>query len=186
MKRLKAFLKEAISTVVIAVVIAFMIKFFIVDNRVIPTSSMYPTIYEGDMLLVNKSAYYFRSPARGDIIVFKSAPEISQKDLIKRVIGLPGEKVEVRDKQVFINGKALEEYYINEEPQYVFGPVVVPEGFLFVLGDNRNQSYDGHQWPEPFLDQKKVKGKAFYRYWPPKRSGWLSNEGVRYENTSHQ
>ena len=169
----KSLLKEVLSTVLIAALIATAIKIFIVDNRIIPSSSMYPTIYVGDMLLVNKTAYYFSSPDRGDIIVFRPDKEIGQKDLIKRVIGLPGETVEVRDNKVFIDNIVLEEDYLDEPPQYVFGPVKVPPGCLFVLGDNRNMSIDSHQWPNPFLSIDSVKGKAFFRYWPPNRIGSL-------------
>ncbi|NMA14285.1 MAG: signal peptidase I, partial [Clostridia bacterium] len=96
----KSLLKEALSTVLIAALIATVIKIFIVDNRIVPSSSMYPTIYVGDMLLVNKTAYYFNDPQRGDIVVFKPEKEIGQKDLVKRVIGLPGETVVVQENKV--------------------------------------------------------------------------------------
>jgi len=173
--RIKNILKETLSTIAIALVLTLVIKVFLIDNRVIPTSSMYPTIYIGDMVLVNKAVYNFHPPERKDIIVFRPPAVIGEKDLIKRVIGLPGDTVEIKNQQVFINGKVLEENYLNENPQYLFGPVTVPEGHLFVLGDNRNQSFDSHQWPDPFLDISSVKGKAFFRYWPLKRMGKLNS-----------
>lgn len=169
----KTFLKETISTVLIAVIIAAAIKTFIIDNRIIPTESMYPTIYIGDMVLVNKTAYYWQTPQRGDIVVFKPPAEVGTDDLIKRVIGIPGDVVEVKDEQVWINNQPLSESYLNEKPQYTFGPVTVPVDSLFVLGDNRNLSFDGHRWPKPFLAAKSVKGKAFFRYWPLNRIGSL-------------
>lgn len=173
MDRVKYYVKEAVSTIIIAGLITLVLKIYLFDNRIIPTSSMYPTIYAGDMLLVNKMVYRFYSPKRGDIIVFKPDPEVSKDDLIKRVIALPGDQVEVKKHKVHINGKPMEEPYLNEEPQYDFGPVEVPEGHLFVLGDNRNLSFDSHRWPDPFLDITSVKGKAFFRYWPLKRAGRL-------------
>ena len=94
--------------------------------------------------------------------------------------------MEIIDKSVFIDGSRLKEKYLNEEPQYVFGPVTVPEGCLFVLGDNRNESFDGHQWPEPFLKISALKGKAFFRYWPLKRIGLISSEEELYENSFNQ
>ena len=169
----KHFLKETVSTIVIAVLIAMTIKTFIVDNRIIPSASMYPTIHIGDMVLVNKMAYYWQTPKHGDIVVFKPPAEVGTDDLIKRVIGVPGDVVEVKDKQVWINGQPLAENYLNEKPDYNFGPVTVPADSLFVLGDNRNQSFDGHRWQEPFFPAKSVKGKAFFRYWPLNRLGSL-------------
>ncbi|ATW24340.1 signal peptidase I [Candidatus Formimonas warabiya] len=173
MDKIKHFAKEVVSTILIAGLITLVLKSYILDNRIIPSSSMYPTIYIGDMVLVNKFVYRFHTPERGDIIVFKPPAEVGQEDLIKRVIGLPGETVEIKDHLVYIDGKPLEENYLNEAPQYTFGPVQVPQGRLFVMGDNRNMSFDSHLWPQPFLKVESVKGKAFFRYWPIKRIGRL-------------
>jgi len=173
MDKVKYYIKEAVSTIIIAGLITLVLKTYIFDNRIIPTSSMYPTIYAGDMLLVNKLVYRFNNLERGDIIVFKPDQEVSKDDLIKRVIALPGENVEVKEQQVYINGSPIEEPYLNEDPQYDFGPIEVPEGHIFVLGDNRNMSFDSHRWPDPFLDISSVNGKAFFRYWPLKRAGKL-------------
>ncbi len=168
------FFKEAVTTIIIAVVITVVLKLYILDNRIIPSSSMYPTIFIGDMVLVNKLVYHFYAPERGDIIVFKPTAEVSKDDLIKRVIGLPGDVVEVKNNRVYINGNPLKEPYLNESPQYTFGPVTVPQDHLLVLGDNRNLSFDSHRWPDPFLEISAVKGKAFFRYWPLKRAGKLN------------
>ncbi|MGI6684739.1 MAG: signal peptidase I [Bacillota bacterium] len=175
MDKVKRFIREMIFTIIIAGLITFIIKFYFLDNRIIPTSSMYPTIYAGDMVFVNKLVYRFSVPQRGDIIVFEPHEEVSKDDLIKRIIALPGETVEIKDHQVFINGEAIEEPYLNEAPQYDFGPVEVPKEHLFVLGDNRNMSFDSHRWPDPFLEISSVKGKAFFRYWPLKRIGRLKS-----------
>jgi len=182
----KLFLKETLSTLLTAILIAVVIKTFILDNRIIPSGSMLPTIQIGDMVLVNKMAYYWGTPERGDIIVFTPPAEVGDQDLIKRVIALPGETVEVRDGQVWIDGQPMGESYLNEAPLYSFGPLTVPEGSLFVLGDNRNDSFDGHRWPQPFLAAGAVKGKAFFRYWPLSRLGSLYSQEVRDENTVNQ
>ncbi|MCR6546324.1 signal peptidase I [Dehalobacterium formicoaceticum] len=178
MGRAKKVIWEIVSTIIIAGLITLIVKFFLFDNRIIPTSSMYPTIFAGDMVLVNKLVYRFGDPERKDIIVFEAPPEpeISGDDMIKRVIGLPGEKVEIKEGTVYINDLPLTELYQNEAPQYQFGPQQVPEDYLFVLGDNRNMSFDSHLWSDPFLSMDSVKGKAFFRYWPLKRMGRLESE----------
>jgi len=165
--------KEIVTTVLLAFILALLIRNYIVDARVIPSGSMLPTIQQSDRILVNKLAYNFKEPRRGDIIVFEAPVNVGDsQDFIKRVIALPGERVEIRNGKVFINGKPLEEDYILEAPNYDFGPVKVPEGCLFVLGDNRNSSYDSHLW-NVWLRIDKVKGKAFLRYWPPNRIGLI-------------
>lgn len=167
----KDFFKELISIVLVALVMAMLLRTFIVEGRVIPSGSMLPTIQLQDRVMVNKFIYYFKKPQRGDIIVFQP-PLKSSEDYIKRLIGLPGDKVEVRDSIVFINDQPLNEPYINEPPNYNFGPTIVPQNSLFVMGDNRNSSFDSHLW-NAWLTQDKVKGKAFFRYWPPSRMGVL-------------
>ena len=172
MEKFGNFFKEMITTILLALVLALVIRAFVVEARVIPSGSMLPTIEEGDRVMVNKIVYHMREPKRGEIIVFE-APIImgdTRDDFIKRVIGLPGETVEVKEGKVFINGTALEEDYIAEVPDYVFGPVKVPEDGLFVMGDNRNSSYDSHLWGK-WLRLDKVKGEAFIRYWPLDRLG---------------
>lgn len=168
----KSAAREWAESIVIAVVLALLIRTFVVQAFKIPSGSMLPTLQIGDHILVNKLIYRFEKPSRGDIIVFKF-PYGDGKDFIKRVIGLPGETIELRDKQVFINGQPLEETYaIYKDPHILtnphsprdnFGPVKVPEGHLFVMGDNRDQSMDSRFWG--FLDMGKIKGKAFIIYW---------------------
>ncbi len=125
--------------------------------------SMSPTLENGEFVLVSRLAYRLGEPRRGDIIVFKY-PAQPEQDLIKRIIGLPGDIVEVKEASVFVNGQRLDEPYIAAEPTYQ-GSWRVPAGHLFVLGDNRNQSSDSHSWG--LLPIENVIGKAILVYWPP-------------------
>jgi len=143
---------------------------FVGQVREVPSGSMEPTIMVGDRFWTDKLFLRFGSIARGDIVVFDPPPPIqSPYPFIKRVIGLPGETVEVRDGLVFINGEALDEPYIAEPPRYHYGPVTIPEGQYLVLGDNRNLSNDGHEWG--LLDRDRIFARAVFRIWPFDRIG---------------
>ena len=191
----KSSLRENIEAILVAIVLALFIRTFIIQAFKIPSGSMKQTLQIGDHILVNKFIYGIKlpflmttiipikNPKRGDIVVFKF-PEDPDKDFIKRVIGIAGDVVECRDKQVYINHKRLNhDYGIHTDsniisggvqPRDNFGPVVVPEKSLFVMGDNRDHSYDSRFWG--FVDLKKVKGKAFIIYW-----SWdKGNFGVRW------
>jgi signal peptidase I len=129
-------------------------------------SSMLPGIEQGDYILVSKATYFLGEPRRGDIIVLHS-PQDPNTDLIKRIIALPGDTVEIKDNTVFVNDTALVEPYIMEPPQYLLPPEKIPAGHYFVLGDNRNNSSDSHRgWTLP---RKNIIGKAWITYWPPYR-----------------
>jgi signal peptidase I len=129
-------------------------------------SSMLPTIEEGDYIMVSKAAYFVSEPQRGDIIVLRS-PQDPNSDLIKRIIALPGDTVEIRDNTVFINDTPLAEPYTLEPPHYLVLPEEIPSDHYFVLGDNRNNSSDSHRgWTVP---RKNIIGKAWVTYWPPYR-----------------
>jgi len=125
-------------------------------------SSMLPTLHNGEFVLVNRLAYRFDAPQRGDIVVFHYPPD-PQQDLIKRVIGLPGDTVHVQGGTVWVNDEPLDEPYIAQPPLYS-GTWVVPPGNLFVLGDNRNDSSDSHSWG--MLPFENIVGKAVLIYWP--------------------
>ena len=153
---------DILETLVLAVVLYFGINAISVRVRV-DGYSMTPTLQNGEYILVNKLAYKMGEPQRGDIVVFVF-PIDPHEDLIKRVIGLPGEKVSVHDGKVMINDVPLDEPYIAAAPLYN-GDWVVPDGQLFVLGDNRNESKDSHQWL--YLPMENVVGKAVLIYWPP-------------------
>ncbi|MGI6487060.1 MAG: signal peptidase I [Syntrophomonadaceae bacterium] len=179
-QELRNFLREMVSIIIIAFILATVLRMFIVEGRVIPTGSMVPTIQPKDRVMVCKFNYYFKDPQRGDIVVFEPPEELGQKeDFIKRVIGLPGETLEVKDGKVYIDGKSLEEPYIMEEPNYEYGPVKIPEGALFVMGDNRNLSFDSHMW-NAWLRESHLKGKAFMTYWPVNRITMLEREVISH------
>lgn len=162
----KSFFKEIVSIVVIAFVLAMILRAYVLEGRIIPSGSMLPTIQEQDRVMVNKFIYYFKDPERGDTVVFEPPAVLhSDEDYIKRVIGLPGETVEMKNGKVYINGKALVEPYLAEPLDYEFGPVTVPDDALLVLGDNRNASFDSHRW-NAWLTRDHLKGKAFIIYWP--------------------
>lgn len=171
---------EAVKTIGLSVVLAFGIRAFVAEARYIPSGSMEPTLLINDRLIVDKLSYKFNSPQRGDIVVFDPTETLQKQNFhdafIKRVIGLPGDKVEVKGGRVYINDKALREKYIADEPNYQYGPVNVPEGQYLVLGDNRNNSYDSHYWG--FVPRNKVIGRAVVRFWPPNRIGELSQQPV--------
>ena len=170
--------------ILIAVLIALFIRTFVVQAFKIPSGSMKPTLLVGDWLLVNKFIYGVKipilrstlipvsDPKRGDTIVF-IYPLDRSKDFIKRVIGIPGDTVEVRDKKVYVNDEPFDDPYgvytdnlvipKTIQPRDNFGPVKVPDGTVFVMGDNRDQSYDSRFWG--FVDRKDILGKAFIIYW---------------------
>ncbi len=153
---------DILETVVLAVVLYFGIN--AVSARVrVDGMSMNPTLQHGEYVLVSRLAYLTGAPQRGDIIVF-SFPGDESQDLIKRVIGLPGETIAIRNGEVLVNGERLQEPYIAQSPVYN-GEWTVGEGQLFVLGDNRNDSKDSHQWG--LLPMENVIGKALLIYWPP-------------------
>lgn len=184
-KALKELVKETVSVVLIAFILAMLLRTFVIEGRIIPTGSMLPTLQLQDRVMVNKFIYRFKEPQRGDIVVFRPPDVINaNEDYIKRVIGLPGEKVEMKNGKVYINNKPLNEPYLKEELDYEYGPVVVPENCLLVLGDNRNHSFDSHMW-NAWLTKDRLKGKAFMVYWPINHLHLLER-GVSFdENTGN-
>lgn len=162
--------KEWSRDLTVAVVLALALKAGVADAREVPTPSMVPTVQPGDRIFVERAVVHFTGLSRGNIVVF-TPPVPSEEDYLKRVIGLPGDTVEVKGGQVLVNGRVLVEPYIAEAPTYPYGPVTVPEGKVFVLGDNRNQSYDSHAWG--LLDESAIHGRAWVRYWPLNRLGLL-------------
>jgi len=192
----KSALRENIEAILLAIVLALFIRTFIVQAFKIPSGSMKETLLIGDHILVNKFLYgvklpfvsttiiEYKEPQRGDIVVFKF-PEDPDKDFIKRVVGVAGDVVESRDKKIFVNQEPLNHDYGihkdsrivpgNIQPRDNFGPLVVPEKSLFVMGDNRDHSYDSRFWG--CVNLKSVRGKAFLIYW-----SWdKSNFGVRWK-----
>jgi signal peptidase I len=191
----KGALRENIEAILVAIVIALFIRTFVVQAFKIPSGSMKQTLLIGDHILVNKFTYgikipYLRKtiipiegPKRGDIVVFKY-PVDPDKDFIKRVIGIPGDVIEIRNKLLFINGQRVNhDYGMHTDPRILggnvrprdnFGPITVPQHSLFVMGDNRDESFDSRFWG--FVDYKALLGKAFIIYW-----SWdKENFGVRW------
>lgn len=180
----KSVVREYGEAFLYAIILALVIRTFVVQAFKIPSGSMIPSLLVGDHILVNKFIYgikipftdievfSFEEPQMGDIIVFKY-PKDEKRDFIKRVVALPGERVEIRNKRVYIDGKLLKESYaiFNQEDSFLessisnrdnYGPVTVPPGHLFMMGDNRDNSMDSRFWG--FLEEKKIKGKAFLIY----------------------
>ncbi len=184
MSKTKSKVREYIEAILLAIVIAFFIRTFVIQAYKIPSGSMKPTLQIGDHILVSKFNYgvklpFLRStlipigtPKRGDILVF-IYPEDRSKDFIKRLIGLPGDTIEIRNKKIFLNGVPLNDthgVYVDNliipgsvQPRDNFGPVTVPEESIFVMGDNRDESYDSRFWG--FVKMKDVLGKALIIYW---------------------
>jgi len=161
---------EYAEAIVTAVILALIIRTFVVQAFKIPSGSMLQTLQIGDHILVNKFIYYFKEPERGDIIVFKY-PKDPDRDFIKRVIGLPGEVIEIKNQQVYINDQPLEEPYIIHtdsesriiSPRDNIKPLGVPLGCVFVMGDNRDSSMDSRYWGP--LKEDMIRGEAFAVYW---------------------
>jgi signal peptidase I len=196
----KGMLRENIEAILVAVVLALFIRSFVVQAFKIPSGSMKNTLLVGDHILVNKFIYGVKfpfvdttiipleDPKRGDIIVFRF-PEDPSKDFIKRVVGIAGDTIEIRNKKLFVNGQRAKYTQArftdphmlprNFQPRDNMGPITVPKDSLFVMGDNRDQSYDSRFWG--VVDLKAVKGKAFIIYW-----SWNKEEfGVRWNRIGH-
>ncbi len=183
-EKIKSKVHEYVEAIIIAILIAVVVRTFIVQAYKIPSRSMVPTLLVGDHLLVNKFIYgvkvpFFRKtiipitdPQKGDIVVF-IYPNDRDKDYIKRVIGVSGDRIEIKNKIIFLNGKQYSDSYgiysdnitypASMQPRDNFGPVTVPPNSLFVMGDNRDESADSRFWG--FVDLKDVEGKAFIIYW---------------------
>ncbi len=198
-ERKKSIVREYAESIIIAVLLALLIRAFVIQAFKIPSGSMKPTLLVGDHILVNKFIYGVKlripftalnytlipisSPKRNDVVVF-IFPKETNKDFIKRVIGLPGDTVQIKDKQVYINNQPMDDPHGThsdqriipemEQPRDNTGPLVVPPGMIFVMGDNRDESYDSRFWG--FVDQKLILGQAFIIYW-----SWDRTEfGIRW------
>jgi signal peptidase I len=160
-------LLEFLVICLIAFVLVFgLVRPFVVEAFYIPSESMVPTLAVGDRVFVNKFIYRFHEPQRGDVVVFKGV-EGGEDDLIKRVVGLPGDEVEVRDGTLYVNGQLQQEPYVNGDlpDRSSYGPTTVPKGKVFAMGDNRADSRDSRFFgPVPF---ESIEGEAFVTFWPP-------------------
>lgn len=152
-------------TLVLAVIIALGVRTYVAEARWIPTGSMLPTLQIGDRLIIDKVYYKFTGIQRGDIVIFNPPPESHESEvMIKRVIGLPGDQIKIRDGVVKVNGKALTEPYELEKPRGSYNLAKVPAGSYFVMGDNRNNSFDSRFWGT--VPAQNVIGRAVFKYYP--------------------
>jgi signal peptidase I len=166
---------ENLQIIVIAVILALAIRSFVAEPRFIPSESMLPTLELGDRLVVEKISYHFHPPQRGDIVVFQPPPILQEQGydasqaFIKRVIGVGGDRLAVKEGIVYRNQQPLNEDYILEQPHYEMPTVLVPSKQIFVMGDNRNNSNDSHIWG--FLPESNIIGRAALRFYPFSRLG---------------
>ncbi|MFB2934784.1 signal peptidase I [Aerosakkonemataceae cyanobacterium BLCC-F154] len=182
---------EVLKTILLSGVLALGIRTFVAEARYIPSGSMLETLQINDRLIVDKLSYNFTTPKRGDIIVFNPTTALEKQNFhdafIKRVVGLPGEKLELKNGKVYINGKALQEKYTNGqltstdvcpvgESAYLAKPVVVPPNSYLVLGDNRKNSYDGRCWG--LVPRDRIIGKASVRFWPLNTLGAIDRDSI--------
>lgn len=170
-KALREFLED-IALILFVVIVIMILQNYVIVNAVIPSGSMESTIMIGDRVFGNRLAYREEKPQRGDIVIFKY-PDNENELFIKRVIGLPGDKIEIIDGLVYINEseEPLEESYLTVTPVGSYGPYEVPEGHYFMLGDNRNSSKDSRLWKNPYVAEKKILAKAVFRYFPFSQMG---------------
>lgn len=168
-------IRENIVILAIALGLSLLIRTFVAEPRFIPSDSMFPTLEINDRLVIEKVSYYLDSPQFGDIIVFTPPSQLQEigygadQAFIKRIIGKPGQTIEVKNGRVYIDNQPQFERYIAEEPHYQLPPVKVPENSYFVMGDNRNDSNDSHVWG--FLPKENIIGRAVFRFWPIERFG---------------
>ena len=157
--------KDWLISIVIAVVLAFFIREFIVELYIVDGPSMRPTLQSQQRLVVNKFIYRFREPEKGEILVFQY-PRDPSRDFIKRVIAVPGDTVEIKDGRVLVNDQVLSEDYILEKTRGDYPKSTVPQGTVFVMGDNRNNSEDSRFADVGFVPDALIKGKAVLVFWP--------------------
>ncbi len=178
-KQIGAFFLDIIETVVLALAIFVLVYLFLVQPHQVRGNSMYPTFHDGEYLLTDKLSYRLGEPGRGDVIVFQ-APQNQEYDYIKRIVGLPGDRVKIKNSQVYINGEPLDESYLPGDFTTSGGSflgedkeIVIPEGEYLVLGDNRSHSSDSREWGD--VPVENIIGKALFRYWPLNKLGLVGN-----------
>lgn len=168
------FIFELIEIVLIAFALSWVLRTFVIEARIVPTGSMLPTIQLDDRIIIDKFFFNHIDHLRtGDIIVFHPPPSANATDdFIKRIVGLPGDKVEIRNRTTYVNDKPIYEPYVQEKSIKDYGPVTVPSDSVFVMGDNRNNSDDSRYWG--FLPTENITGRTLFRYWPFDQIGALA------------
>lgn len=159
MNKLLKLVREWVPTLLIAVILSLLIRSYVAEAMSVPTNSMVPTIQVDDRLIVDKMLWA-TTLKHGDIVVFHPPVEGETKMYVKRLIGLPGDTIEIKNGSLYRNGVQVDEPYLNAKMDYAFGPVTVPADHYFFLGDNRNVSYDAHLWDEPFVANDQLVGKV--------------------------
>lgn len=160
----KSWLRELVESVLPALIIVLVINVFLAQATRVEGQSMEPSLHDNQRLIVEKMTYRFRAPARGDIVVLRP-PQQSSEPLIKRVVGLPGERLEIDDGRVYIDDELIDEPYLNQPTWGTLEPIFIPEEHVFVLGDNRRASNDSRAFGVVAFDD--IIGRAWVRYWPP-------------------
>jgi len=166
-------LRELLETLILTVVTYLLVRTFLFETYRVVGQSMEPTLVQDERLIVSKLSYRLHEPQRGDIIVFRD-PQDSGRNLIKRIIGLPGEILEIRSGQVFINGQPIDEPYLGSTSTRSEPQIAIPDGYYFVMGDNRNNSSDSRSWGVLVADR--IVGKAAFTYWPVRLWGPAPHE----------
>ena len=170
-RKSKSWLRELVESILPALVIVLVVNVFLAQATRVEGQSMEPNLYNNERLIIEKVTYRFREPQRGDIVVLRP-PQRSTVPLIKRVIGLPGDTVEIHDNRVYVNGEPLREDYLDQPTKGLMPPRLVPEGFVLVLGDNRRASNDSRAFG--MIAEDDIIGRAWFRYWPLDRAGFLT------------
>ena len=181
LQRVGAFFMDIIEVFVVSMSIFIVVYLFLMQPHQVKGNSMFPTYHDGEYLMTDKVTYRFREPKRGDVVVFK-APVNEDFDFIKRVIAVPGDRILIKDGEVYINGEMLNEVYLPEEYDTRGGRFLregvemeVPEGSYICIGDNRGHSSDSREWgPVPM---ENIVGRVFFRYWPLDRFGLVGDDG---------
>jgi len=174
----KSIVRELVETIVFIGLSFVLIRTFLFENYRVVGHSMDPSLENDQFLVVNKLGNRLSDPERGDIIVFRD-PRTDERKLIKRIVGLPGEMLEIQDGQVLINDQRLDEGYLARNGSYSQPPLLIPEGEYFVLGDNRSNSSDSHNWGT--MPRDRIIGKAWVSYWPPRLWGLIPHENYGSE-----
>ena len=163
--KVKKELIEYAKAILTAVVLAAIIMTFVAQSFYVDGMSMEPNYHHGERMIVDKISYRFSDPKRGDVIVFRYPLDTSQR-FVKRVIGIPGDTVEIKSYEVYVNGVMLDEPYIYAKAHTDYGPMVVPEGTVFAMGDNRNNSNDSRSPSVGMISKKLIIGRGLFMYWP--------------------
>lgn len=168
-ERVKNEILSWLKTIVFAVILALLINKFVIVNATVPTGSMETTIMPNDRIVALRLSYVFGEPQRGDIAVFKYPDDHSGETLyVKRVVGLPGETLEIKEGHVYINGEINESVDEHIKETYIgdYGPYTIPENCYFMMGDNRNNSLDSRFWENKFVEEDDILGKVIFKYFP--------------------